>query len=189
MRTGLIAGAALALGLLARPALARDADAQKYLSCALGADRSHPAEILRAHPLAGTHRYYLRQSGARVPVFGADAEESRGGAVSAQCAGHAERVLLLSGEFSSNYIKGFALRYNTRAGAWERIDFAERARPSRVYLDDREMLLVIPNAGHEGGKKYIVYRTLSDEGQAPASEATDSLPAAAKRRVIRLTGK
>jgi hypothetical protein len=90
---------------------------------------------MRDRPIGSTALYYLSYDGSTPQrIYEGEEEQARGDSVETACAGTRERVLVISGEFGSNYVQGVALRYNTRAQRNERIDFAERYRPSAVYL-------------------------------------------------------
>ena len=135
-------------------------------SCTVGSNGGHALSLLRDHPIGGTAVYYVGKDGAEpVRLYAGDSDKSRGDDVLAACVGTIGRALVLSGEFTSNYIQGVAIRYNTRSQRWERIDFAERERPESVYLDTREFTLLIPNHGrNESGKRFILYRYESGKG-------------------------
>lgn len=146
-------------------------------SCTLGSDRSHTLALLRDHPIDSTAAYYLSKDGAApVHLYQGDEDQSRGEDIQVACVGTKERVFVISGEFTSNYLQGVAVRYNTKAKRWERIDFAERMRPAAVYLDAKGMAVLIPNSmRNESSKRYIIYRY---EGGKGSSEQTysDRLP-------------
>lgn len=144
-------------------------------NCLLGTGPNTQVAVLSAQPIADSAIYYLQQQQELSPVF-ASGEMSRGAAVSIQCAGREEKALVVSGEFSANYLQGFALRYNSATQELERIDFAERNRPSWVYLNQSGMALVFQNSGHESSKKYLVYQYISGKGQAEAAYGTNKAP-------------
>jgi hypothetical protein len=154
-------------------------------SCLLGTGPSTQAAVLSDQPIADSAIYYLQQKQELSPVF-ASAEMSRGAAMSIQCAGREEKTLVVSGEFSSNYLQGFALRYNSASHELERIDFAERNRPSWVYLNQSGMAVVFQNTGNESSKKYLVYQYISGKDQAEAAYGTNKLPAGSSNIKITL---
>ena len=176
--------ALLMLGLSLQSVSAQPKIANKVLSCQLGARQS--ATLLRDHRIADTYVYYLEKQAVRTMLFAGNEDESRGRAVVSRCLGNKERILLVSGEFSSNYIKGLVLRYNQRTEQWERIDFAERARPIRIYLGARHMSVVIPNHGQETDKKYLIYSYVSGKGQSEINTEADSLPSTDGLGMIRI---
>ncbi|AOK15811.1 MULTISPECIES: hypothetical protein [Burkholderia cepacia complex] len=87
-------------------------------------------------------------------------------------------------EYGPPYLKGVAIRRNPQTHRDERIYFAEKALPKWLYLGSQEMLVVIPNIGHETDKKYLVYHYVAGRGQPNESTATDKLPVSA--RALRL---
>lgn len=128
--------------------------------CTLGSDRSHTLVLLRDHPIDSTAVYYLSKDGAAsVRLYQGDEDQSRGQDIQIACVGTKERAFVISGEFNSNYLQGVAVRFNTKAKRWERVNFAERTRPVAVYFDVEGMAILIPNSTrNESGKRYIIYR-------------------------------
>jgi hypothetical protein len=153
-------------------------------SCTLGSDRGHTLALLRDHPIDNTAVYYLGKDGAApVRLYQGDEDQSRGEDIQVACVGTKERAFVMSGEFSSNYLQGVAIRYNTTAKRWEHIDFAERTRPARIYLDAKGLAVLIPNSGrNESNKQYIIYRY---DGRAGKAEQTysDRLPKSQGTRI------
>lgn len=160
---------------------------QAVENCLLGTEPSTRLSLLSAQPIADSAIYYLRHKQRPSPVF-ASAELSRGAAMSIQCAGREEKALVVSGEFSSNYLQGFAIRYNSASHELERIDFAERNRPSWVYLNRSGMAVVFQNSGNESSKKYLVYQYISGKGQAAAAYGTNRVLADSTNIKITLSG-
>jgi hypothetical protein len=146
-------------------------------TCTLGLDRSHTLTLLRDHPIDGTAVYYLRKDGAAsVRLYGGDEEQSRGGDIQTACVGAREGAFVISGEFTSNYLQGVAVRYNTKAKRWERVEFAERTRPVSLYFDSNGLEVLILNVGrNESPKRYILYRYDVSNGQAEQTYS-DHLP-------------
>ncbi|MGF6702862.1 hypothetical protein OKW38_007539 [Paraburkholderia sp. MM5496-R1] len=145
--------------------------------CGLGSDQSHTLALLRDHPIDSTAVFYLsKNSTAPVRLYAGDEDQSRGDEIQVACIGSKERVFVISGEFTSNYLQGVAIRYNTKAGRWERVDFAERERPAAIYLDPKGLVVLIPNSGrNESPERYIIYRY--DAGAGLAKQAySDHLP-------------
>ncbi|WP_321923599.1 hypothetical protein [Paraburkholderia guartelaensis] len=136
--------------------------------CTLGSDGSHTLTLLRDHPTDGTAVYYLSKDGASpVRLYPGDEGQSRGDEIQAVCVGERERAFVLSGEFTSNFLQGVAVRYNARAKRWERIDFAERTRPASVYFDAKGLSVLLPNTGrNESPERYIIYRYDASTGNA-----------------------
>lgn len=165
----------ISVPLLLLPLSANAENFNPVENCTLGTAPSTQIEVVNAQLIADSAIYYLQQQQKQTPVF-ASAEMSRGAAMSIQCAGREEKALVLSGEFSSNYLQGFALRYNSASHEWERIDFAERNRPSWVYLNQSGMAVVFQNTGNESSKKYLIYQYISGKGQAEAAYGTNKVP-------------
>lgn len=169
-------------------AFSQDVSAQNKASvikCALGRDGSRLVEVLRDHSIADTNVYYLRKDVDAVEsIYPGDINESRGASMSFDCAGSPERALIISGEFTSNYVQGMVVRYNSARSEWERIDFAERGRPTQLYLGPAELIVAIPNLGHETSKTYILYRYISGKGQPSEPSASDALPRSAGKEVV-----
>lgn len=165
----------ISASLLLLPLSANAENFNPVEQCTLGTAPSTQIKVVNAQPIADSAIYYLQQKQKHTPVF-ASAEMSRGAAMSIQCAGREEKALVVSGEFSANYLQGFALRYNSASHELERIDFAERNRPSWVYLNQSGMALVFQNTGNESSKKYLVYQYISGKGQAEAAYGTNKMP-------------
>lgn len=146
-------------------------------SCTLGSDRSHTLALLRDHPIDSTAVYYLSKDGATpVRLYQGDEDQSRGEDIQVACVGTKERAFVLSGEFTSNYLQGVAVRYNTKAKRWERVDFAERTRPTAVYFVDKGMAVLIPNSTRsESPERYIIYRYEGGKGSGEQTYS-DRLP-------------
>jgi hypothetical protein len=145
-------------------------------TCSLGANNNSVVSIMKAHPILDSNIYYLQQQQQKPhPVFQSK-EMSRGAEVLTLCAGQGEHVLIISGEFTSNYIQGFAVRYNVAANEFQRINFAERNRPKFIYLTENKMLVVFSNTPNESSKKYLIYQYISGKGQSEAAYGADQLP-------------
>jgi hypothetical protein len=142
-------------------------DMEAVASCALGSKGKHTLTLLRDHPIEGTAVYYVSKDGASpARLYPGDEDQSRGEAIQVACVGLKERAFVLSGEFTSNYLQGLAIRYNTTAGQWERVDFAERERPASIYMDAKGITVLIPNNGrNESSKRYILYRYETGKGE------------------------
>ncbi|RFU45002.1 hypothetical protein [Paraburkholderia sp. DHOC27] len=144
---------------------------ESVTNCVLGSDRSHKFELLRGHAIDSTAVYFFRQDDAApVPLYSGDEDQSRGEVIQTACVGTKERIFVMSGEFNSNFIQGVAVRFNNKARRWERIDFAERNRPTAVYLGAQGMKILIPNGmRNESRKRYIIYRFDAAKGNGEQS--------------------
>ncbi len=125
---------------------------------------------------------FVDEGGKIQPAFldMADAEFV-GNVVLARCIGG---TLVFALEYGPPYLKGVAIRRNPLTHGDERIYFAENALPKWLYLGNREMLVVIPDSGHETDKTYLVYHYVTGKGQPDESTPTDKLPVSA--RALRL---
>jgi hypothetical protein len=172
MCVGFVAASDAALGM------------EAVTTCALDSNRGHTLSLLRDHPIGTTAVYYISKDGtAPARIYSGEEDQSRGDEVQVACVGSSERALVISGEFASNYLQGIAIRYNTRAKRWERIDFAERTRPASVYLDVKGIAVLIPNAGrNESPERYIIYRYDARTGKAEQTYS-DRLPRSRGTRI------
>jgi hypothetical protein len=161
------------------PMLASAKGPERVFSCAL-----HPAvsaHIYRSHPMVDTYVYSMStQDGVKRPILGNE-EASRGMNVRFECLGRAERVLILSGEFSSNYTQGFVLRYNKKHSRWDRLDFSERERPAHVFVSDGGVSVAMPNSPADAVPRYVVYSLSSSKGRGVRREITGLLPSGGQR--------
>jgi hypothetical protein len=142
------------------------------ISCPL-ADGAHATLKAESHGDDGD-ALFVDEGGKTQPAF-LDMPDTQfvGNVVLARCVGGA---LVFALEYGPPYLKGVAIRRNPQTHADERIYFAEKALPKWLYLSKQEMLVVIPNEGHETDKKYLVYQYVSGKGQPGESTATDQLP-------------
>jgi hypothetical protein len=128
------------------------------MRCDIGTP-AHPqkVELLRSKRIADTHVYSIRLVPSRENQFlFADAQESRGSNVRYLCAGKDKKSLVVSGEFTSNFLKGVALVY--RQQRIEKLEFADRARPQWLYLGEDSIAVVMPTNGRgEVPEKYVSY--------------------------------
>ncbi|WP_347905700.1 hypothetical protein [Pseudomonas purpurea] len=174
---------AMMLLVSASQALADSAVLKRIASCRLGAPDVR-IELLRG--MDGTHSwvYALRDSGPQHWLYD-NAEDSRGGSVHWQCAGseQGQGVLVLSGEFTSNYLQGAAFYVDPVSHRIERIAFAERNRPRWVMVSERGTYVVFENTGHESSSKYLLYA--KDDGYQEVDELP-TLSAAKHERMIDL---
>jgi hypothetical protein len=155
-------------------------------TCAIGTKTSKRVAILRDAPIGGTSIYYVRQDGTRRPFFGSP-DNSRGSDVRIRCAGHRRHALVVTGEFTSNFLQGFVLVSNRTNGKIERLDFAEKSAPGWLYLGTSETLVVFPEQGYgETDRKYVVYRHLAGAKADLEAIGTDKLPPTAGFEVVKL---
>lgn len=181
------------------PIPAGDTTFERVASCELGEDRSQMLRVLRSQPVGDSHIYYIESKKGLRPLslFAGEnivrpyeaLEHSRGSQVRINCAGEKEKVLLVSGEFWSNFINIFAFRYNTPHQEWQILYTAQRGEPSLIYLDNDEMRLIIPNPDAAASGKYNVRNHIIGKGYSRYDDKgnlmdSDSLPDPAGFTVI-----
>lgn len=144
-------------------------------TCRLDGGASNTVRVTRERPIADTFVYSLHYAG-KTEYFFNDEENSRGGPVKVMCAGKKERVLVVYGEFTANYLQGFALVHNRSSGKITRLDFAEKGPPVWVYRGGSEVIVVAKTfgAGENGGKPYVAYRYLIGKENEPIIEGMDA---------------
>ena len=167
---------------------AMSAAAELVKTCDVGSKPGSRVEAVRDSKVADTYVYYLRQNGSTHPFF-ENKDSSRGSSVQIACVGSHARALVVTGEFTANFLQGFVLSRNPVNGMVERLDFAEKNRPVWLYLSASETDVVIPTHGFgETNKKFIVYRHFVGSGAEPQVIPMDELPARADAEVIELGG-
>lgn len=147
--------------------------------CTLGAGGPE-VTLLRTHRIGDTFEYHIRLSGQPTrPIFTGNNDEARGTLIKATCAGtKPAHAMVISGEFmGSGYPMGVAYAWNPSLQHVERIDFAERAFPSRVQLSPSGMQLLIPNHGGETSARFILYQHDAATDKTEVIN-TDTLPEA-----------
>jgi hypothetical protein len=175
----------LLYGLLA-PAFATAAELVK--TCDVGGKVSSRVDVIRESKIVDTYVYYLRQNGSRRPFF-EDKDRSRGSSVRIACVGSHARALVVTGEFTANFLQGFVLSRDRKSGVVERLDFAEKNRPTWLYLSPSETDVVIPTHGYGAtNKKFVVYRHFVGSAAEPQVVPMDELPARTGAEVIELDG-
>lgn len=174
--------------------------AERFITCTLGETGKKRVDITRSDSWEGSAVYHLVLEGKAEYLYDEreepeddPAERSRGWFVEAQCAGHGEQVLVLTGEFHSNFLQSVVLRYNQTWGTWERLNLAERDAPEWLYLGPGGFHVVVPNPGrNETPERYLVYRFDSSKGAAyqvylsEGPQGTDTLPVLPGYDAIRL---
>lgn len=164
------------------------AAAELVKRCDVGSKASSRVDAVRDSKIADTYVYYLRQNGSARPFF-EDRDSSRGASVRIACVGSHTRALVVSGEFTANFLQGFVLIRNPINGVVERLDFAEKNPPSWLYLSSSETDVVIRTNGYgETNKKFIVYRHVTGVNTEPQVVPMNELPARAGAEVIELDG-
>ncbi|MFJ2362411.1 hypothetical protein ACIPIN_01610 [Pseudomonas sp. NPDC087697] len=126
-------------------------------SCELAGPKN-TVELLRDSPIADSYVYKIRYTQKSRFIFDG-LEASRGASVQWQCASTQSnmKVLVVSGEFTSNYLQGAFFYFDPKAGKIERVDFAERNRPRWVQMSEQGARVIFENIGNESSHKYLVY--------------------------------
>lgn len=167
----LLAGLMTSLSLQAYGAISGGAVRQ----CVLNASGTK-VTLLKSHRIGDTFAYRIRLPDGQVhPLFEGQDDQSRGTLSKVVCAGTPSvRTLVMSGEFfGSGYPKGVAYAWNAALRQLERVEFAERAFPSRVQLNPAGMRLLIPSQGGDATAKFVLYQhdAASDETKVIATDS------------------
>ena len=176
-----------------KPVRADDPTLEEVIACTLGADRSQKVRLLRNDRRVDSHVYYVESSQGLIPLDSlADAslrgtydevDRSRGTSLSLSCGGDGkERVLTVSGEFTSGYRHIHVIRYNSAQEKWQVLRTAERMPPSRIYLGKNDMKVTMPDLS-SSVKPYLVH-TVGNGKQV--REEREKLPATKGYHVIRI---
>jgi hypothetical protein len=151
-------------------------------TCMTGTGTEHLVQLIREKNNTGSpgdYLYYLKKDHNKAQsLYPGESDQSAGSSVMASCIGEQEHVLILSGEFSSAFIQGVAIRYNSKLKEWQRVNFAERERPMAVYLFNTGIFVIFYNKGrNESPQKYTVYKYRAGNGENAEQIYSDSLPA------------
>ncbi|WP_223414375.1 MULTISPECIES: hypothetical protein [unclassified Pseudomonas] len=130
---------------------------QTMIDCEL-AGSQHTISLLRGSPIIDSYIYKTRYGQITRFIYD-DAEASRGSEVQWQCASDQKNtnVLVVSGEFTSNYLQGALFYFDSTDGKIQRIDFAERNRPSWIKISAQGAQVIFENTGNESSHKYLSY--------------------------------
>lgn len=150
--------------------------------CDLAAD--HRISLLRGDAFSGSSVYKVRGAHGLQFLY-EDSDASRGSDVHWKCVAldKHSNALVVSGEFTSNYIQGLLFYYDAAERKVNRISFAERNRPGWIWLSTQGTQVIFLNVGHESSHKYLRY------GKNEAYQETDELPfpvSARGEKLIRL---
>jgi hypothetical protein len=163
--------------------------AEPVLTCKLGPRPSQNVAVVRDLKIASTYVYYLRHGKVRTPFFGS-LDNSRGAMVNAQCVGKKQRALIVSGEFTANALQGFAITNFPDSDRPERLDFAEKNRPTRFYVAPHEMLIVVATGGlGETDAKYVAYRHVAGRSEQDEARGMNELPSSSGFDVFNLNAR
>jgi hypothetical protein len=147
----------IALVALSAEAFAAQPQLKAVVSCELAGPKN-AVELLRGSPIVDSYVYKVRHSQKTRFIFDGSGA-SRGAAVQWQCASNHSniKVLVVSGEFTSNFLQGTLFYFDSTAGQIERVDFAERNRPRWVRMSEQEVQVIFENTGNESSHKYLIY--------------------------------
>ena len=139
------------------PAFADQPSLQTMVDCEL-AGSQNTISLLRGSPIIDSHIYKIRYAQITRFVYD-DAEASRGSEVQWQCTSDRKNtnILVVSGEFTSNYLQGALFYFDSTDGKTQRIDFAERNRPRWIKISAQGAQVIFENTGNESSHKYLSY--------------------------------
>lgn len=153
------------------------------VKCDLGGSPVKKISVVRDARIASTYIYYLQQGDVQTPFFG-ERQQSRGSDVQVECAGKHRHALIASGELTANALQGFAITSFAGVDRPVRLDFAEKSRPTLLYMAPHEMAVVIATLGYgDTDAKYVVYRRA---GGQDVVEAVNRLPERVAFEVVKL---
>ncbi|VVQ29910.1 hypothetical protein PS943_01639 [Pseudomonas fluorescens] len=114
--------------------------------------------LLRSSPIEDSYVYKVRYA-QKTKFMYDDSDESRGSEVQWQCVSDQKNanVLVVSGEFTSNFLQGALFYFDSADGKIERVDFAERNRPRWVRISAQGAQVIFENTGNESSSKYLSY--------------------------------
>ncbi|MBU6960285.1 hypothetical protein KRR23_21375 [Pseudomonas sp. CVAP len=147
----------ISLALFCVHTFAAQPQIKSVVSCELAGPKK-TVELLRGSPIVDSYIYNIRHTQKNRLIFGTQ-DASRGTSVQWQCASNQSNmnVLVVSGEFTSNYLQGALFYYDPKTGQIERVDFAERNRPRWVQMSEQGARVIFENTGNESSHKYLVY--------------------------------
>ena len=127
------------------------------ITCEL-AGQKNTISLLRFSPTEDSFVYKVRYAQQTKFIYNGS-NESRGSGIQWQCVsdGKNMNVLVISGEFTSNFLQGVLFYFNSGDGKIERIDFAERNRPRWVSISAQGAQVIFENTGNESSSKYLSY--------------------------------
>ncbi|WP_223484962.1 hypothetical protein [Pseudomonas sp. A-RE-19] len=138
-------------------AFAAQPQLNSVINCEL-AGPNHTASLLRSSSIEDSYVYKIRHDKQTRFMYD-DSTESRGSEVQWQCTSGEQylNALVISGEFTSNFIQGVLFYFDSGDGKIERIDFAERNRPRWVKISAKGAQVIFENTGNESSSKYLSY--------------------------------
>ncbi|QZD68489.1 MULTISPECIES: hypothetical protein [unclassified Pseudomonas] len=165
---GLLTG--LIIGLVSLQVSAAELKFSTVTRCDLSSAES-AVSLLSGHPILDSHVYKIRQS-QKTNYLYEDSDASRGSNVHWQCVNLTKDVnaLVISGEFTSNYLQGALFYFDGDSAQVERLNFAERNRPGWILLTQQGPQVIFENKGNESSHKFLSY------GRNDAFLEIDELP-------------
>lgn len=147
----------ISLALFCAHIFAAQPQIKAVVSCELAGPKN-TVELLRGSSIVDSYIYKISHTPKSRFIFDT-LEASRGASVQWQCASNQSnmKVLVVSGEFTSNYLQGALFYYDPKTGQIERVDFAERNRPRWVKMSKQGARVIFENTGNESSHKYLVY--------------------------------
>lgn len=147
----------IGLAAFSTQAFAAQSQLNTAINCEL-AGPEHTISLLRSSPIEDSYVYKIRYD-KKTRFMYDDSNESRGSEVQWQCTSSDQylNALVISGEFTSNFIQGVLFYFDSGDGKIERIDFAERNRPRWVKISAKGAQVIFENTGNESSSKYLSY--------------------------------
>ncbi len=171
---------------------ADDPTLEEIAACTLGQDRSQTVRLMRNRDEYDRAVYYFKTaqglfafSSFGIPEeYGSydEVEDSRNSsALSFMCDGDKkEKVMVVAGEFTGNSIHVRVIRYNSIRKEWQILNTGERMAPDWIYLNDKEMKVIVP---HPFDPDFTVYRI----GKKKTDTEQEKVPPSKGYRVVPVT--
>lgn len=156
-------------------------------TCLLNSASKTTVELRRDSKIDDSFIYYWRKNDEGQNFLFEDKDLSRGSEVRSYCVISELRALIISGEFSSNYLQGIVFTYNFKTHNIDKFRFAEKSRPEWIYLSKKMTLLIFSTRSHgETNKKYLIYKQINDFVDEPEIITTNHLPPTKNFKILRL---
>ncbi|MBD9629352.1 hypothetical protein [Pseudomonas sp. PDM19] len=171
-----------------------EGDDLEKITCRLGNPPSYDITITESLPIESTKLYSIKlPNSIDSPIYSGkentpeDAIQlSRGSDVTASCLGHPEKILFISGEFSSNFIQGIIFRYDSKLRSLQRLDTYERSPASKIYLGEKYFSVVVPSDFRETSKRYLIYKYSTHKENRETPSPSNKLPNKKNRQIVNL---
>jgi hypothetical protein len=150
--------------------------------CVIDEKSNTSISILREKNIGNTYIYYIQRNKDEKELLYSDQYASRGSQVKIQCAGRRNRFLIITGEFSSNYLQGAAITNN--GDFIDKFYFAERNLPIFLYSNGLTTLLIFSGKSQgEIPNKFVIYKHKTGDQREAEIYGLDKLPAKANFEV------